>query len=137
MNSDHVGNPSGLQRPARFHTRRGRGRAGGAAPAEDRIRLDTIGRTISILDATTNPYLGHLMSEDVCWRFAHEQWLATRPSRSDRQQWQRWQDEGEWLRDKRVRIENLARNLNLPPQPAPRLPWHRRVLRALRGLFRS
>lgn len=135
MNPDFVDNPSGVRHPRPSRSRHQTAGRGAATRKEDRIRLDTIGRTISILDVTTDPQLSHLMSEDACWRFAYEQWMATRPARWHREQWQQWQNDRDWLRDKLIRIEDLARELGFPPRPAPRPPWHRRVRGALRRFF--
>lgn len=131
MKSDHVEKQSGVQHAPRSRTRHSRARGKGTAHAEDRIQLAAIGRTLSIVDVTTDPCLSQLMSEDACWRFAYEHWLATKPPRWNRQQWQRWQREGVWIAKKRSRIEDLARALGLPPRTAPVLPWHRRALRRL------
>ncbi len=106
-----------------------------APRTEDRIRLGSIGRTISILDATTNPYLSQLMSEDICWRFAHEQWTGSRPTWWRRAERRRWEDEGRRLEGKRSRIRKLAADLGLRPAISTPTTCRMRVRRILRAIL--
>lgn len=137
MNRDFfLDNPFGVHHSGATGPRSPRVRAAVKGVGGDRIRLATIGRTLTVLEATTDPCLSHLMAEDTCWRFSHEQWVRARPSRWNREQWHRWQDDGYRLQDKLRRIEQLARGLGLPPEPTPRLRRCRRILGSLGRLFR-
>ncbi len=86
------------------HDRRPHGPRG---DARCNLRFDAVGTTVPAAVVRDSPTLLVAAVEDVCWRFAEEDWLARRPHRWHRGAYAAWRAQREWLEQKRARLSSL------------------------------
>ncbi len=100
----------------------------GRAPA-GWVHLDTVDRNIVAQAAVTNPLLGQLLTEDLCWSIAYADWQSRAPGGGRNSA---WQQEGLALERKRRRILELAASFNISPAPPAQTSRMGRLWRLLR-----
>ncbi len=66
------------------------------------------GRPISAVECLENPIASMIAVEELCWRFARDEWRGRRPSPFRLRRWRAWRAEGRSLRAKQRRIAAMA-----------------------------
>jgi phage terminase large subunit-like protein len=75
--------------------------------AQWNLRFDAVGTAVPAAVVCDSPTLLVAAVEDVCLRFAEEDWRARRPHRWHRRAYAAWRAQSEWLEQKRNRLSLL------------------------------
>jgi hypothetical protein len=82
--------------------------AGRRAARECNLAFVSAGANVPLAIVEDSPTLLVAAVEDLCWRFAVQDWSERRPARSEHAAHAAWQAEGRRFDDKRVRIREMV-----------------------------
>lgn len=85
------------------------------APRETGLEIASAATWVAPVRCLDEPLVAWLVSEDVSWQIAREQWRARRPHLWHRQQRASWRADRRVLNEKRTRLREAAAEIGLLP----------------------
>jgi hypothetical protein len=98
--------------PETARSKKRKSRRGEAEETEhEGVLLSSVSTWIPTIYGADRPLVAALLSEDLCWCIAREDWSGRRPPLWKHAERAAWRDEGRLLEEKRVRIAEQAAEL--------------------------